>query len=295
MTDDRAGVQKILPRLLLLPVRRQTLRPVPLRWPRIPVFFLPRHEGHDGIIPRNVKLSLSRRLIRIVRQSWTAPTGRSSWREKHDNTRREGHGHAQWHGSPNVGITPRWGWRDPEPRGLPSIDSAFHAPSTSCKDIAAAAGVFDVGIWVAFNGVCDGEAGGTEMGGHFIRLEEVEVDFWRELPGTIDHRGREIDAADVDALLVQVSGDVTGSAAHVADGADVADARGEPVEQLAVERLVPQFVEDAVDVLVGDKIVCVAAGIRFLRVHFTGLTIHAKNGEVGRHVGLNFNGKNSST
>src|SRR6185436_2293281 len=73
--------------------------------------------------------------------------------------------------------------------------------------------------------------------------------------GLPDHGRGEIDADDLQAAVVEIAADVAGSAADVADGSGTAYGGGEPVEELAVQRLVPQLVVDPPDVLLGHAIV----------------------------------------
>src|SRR5262245_12812643 len=88
---------------------------------------------------------------------------------------------------------------------------------------------------------------------HHVVLPELHV---RCQPTRSLHHGRrQVDAADVNATLVQVTSNVPGTATHVARRADVVHARGEPVEQLPVERLVLQLLENASDILVGYEVV----------------------------------------
>src|SRR6516165_3630419 len=88
---------------------------------------------------------------------------------------------------------------------------------------------------------------------HHVALPELHV---RCQPTRSLHHGRrQVDATDVNAALVQVTSNLPGTATHVARRADVAHARGEPVEQLSVERLVLQLLEDASDILLGYEVV----------------------------------------
>src|SRR5215472_9905463 len=88
---------------------------------------------------------------------------------------------------------------------------------------------------------------------HHVALPELDV---RCQPTrSLEHGRGQVDATDVNATLVQVTSNVPGTATHVARRADVAHARGEPVEQLSVERLVLQLLEDAPDILVGYEVV----------------------------------------
>ncbi len=92
----------------------------------------------------------------------------------------------------------------------------------------------------------------------------------------LDHRRRQVDPAHVDPLLVQVTGNVSRPAAHVAYQARVADAGGEPIEQPPIERLVPQLVEDSLDVVVGNAIVTgLRVGARVDVVHACSNICHA--------------------
>src|SRR5580700_9481425 len=73
--------------------------------------------------------------------------------------------------------------------------------------------------------------------------------------GPLDHRRRQVDPTNVDPLLVQVTGNVSGAATQIARRPDATNLSGEPVEQLTVERLVLQLVEDPPDVFVSDVVV----------------------------------------
>jgi hypothetical protein len=76
----------------------------------------------------------------------------------------------------------------------------------------------------------------------------------------LDHCRGKVNAANADASLVQVARNVPRSAPHVTGRPDVAHALGESVEQLAIQRLMLQFVEDPPHVLVRDAIVtCLVA------------------------------------
>ena len=83
----------------------------------------------------------------------------------------------------------------------------------------------------------------------------LKVDPRREPSRVFDHGRRQVDPAHVDSLLVQVTGNVPRPAAHVANQARVANIGGEPLEQPPIEGLVPQLVENPLDVLVGNAIV----------------------------------------
>src|SRR5262245_21572174 len=105
---------------------------------------------------------------------------------------------------------------------------------------------------------------------HHVALPELDV---RCQPTrSLDHGRRQVDATDVNATLAQVTSNVSGAATHVARRADVAHARGEPVEQLSVDRLVLQFLEDATDILVGYEVVAglvvlaLVSGLRSIRI-----------------------------
>jgi hypothetical protein len=71
----------------------------------------------------------------------------------------------------------------------------------------------------------------------------------------LDHGRGKVNAANPDASLVQVASNMPRSAPHVTGRPDVAHSLGESVEQLAIQRLMLQFVEDPPAVLVRDEIV----------------------------------------
>ena len=71
-------------------------------------------------------------------------------------------------------------------------------------------------------------------------------------------------------MLVQVTSHVPSATTHVARGADITHARGKPVEQLSVERLVLQLIEDAPDLFVRYVVVAVLAVAAFVSVHVQG-------------------------
>ena len=59
-------------------------------------------------------------------------------------------------------------------------------------------------------------------------------------------------------LIAQVASDLAGAAAHVAYLASSVGLLGEAVEQFAIERLVPQFVEDSAGIFLGEAVVAFA-------------------------------------
>ncbi len=83
----------------------------------------------------------------------------------------------------------------------------------------------------------------------------AEFDRRGEPSRLFDHHRRQVDAAHLDALFVQVTGDVSRPATQVAGRPDVPHGGGEAVEKLPVERLVFQLIENPPHVLVGDGVV----------------------------------------
>src|SRR5262249_23893208 len=61
---------------------------------------------------------------------------------------------------------------------------------------------------------------------------------WIQAASTLDHIRRQVNAANLCSMLVQVASDVPRSAAHVARETESPHARGKAVQQLAVEGLV---------------------------------------------------------
>jgi hypothetical protein len=82
-----------------------------------------------------------------------------------------------------------------------------------------------------------------------------------EFSRLIDHRGGHIESPDRNARIMQVASDVPRTAAHVADLVRLGNSRSKAVEQLAIERFVLQFIEDATRVLLGNSIVAFADGV----------------------------------
>ena len=96
------------------------------------------------------------------------------------------------------------------------------------------------------SGIADGE--GPEVG-------LVKGDPGMALPGGLHEGGGEIPAGNPDAPLMEVSGDVARATPEIGDWVSPGDASGEPIQDLAVERLPFKLVADPSDVLRGDLIV----------------------------------------
>ena len=60
----------------------------------------------------------------------------------------------------------------------------------------------------------------------------------------LNHRAREIDSVDVCPAILQVSCDLTGSTAQIANEASPAGLFDQPLQHLAVERLAPRLVPE---------------------------------------------------
>ena len=95
-------------------------------------------------------------------------------------------------------------------------------------------------------------------------VADAELDVRRELPGPVDHPGRQIDAEHPDALLVEVPGHVAGPAAQIGDQPVAPHVFREAVQQVPVERLPGQLGEDALGVGRGDLVVALAGAGRVL-------------------------------
>ncbi len=85
-----------------------------------------------------------------------------------------------------------------------------------------------------------------------------------QLPRQLDHARREVDAQNPRAALVQVVRDLPRPAAHVADRPARVGVGGQPVQQLAVQRLMLELVKDSRDVLLSDLVVALA---QLIEVH----------------------------
>jgi hypothetical protein len=118
-----------------------------------------------------------------------------------------------------------------------------------------------------FGDVHDRIEGGDAGEGIAGQIEREHVAFAEvhagiEAPSMDQHGGREVEAEDGRAGVVEIARDVAGTAAHVADYAASGCGGGETIEQLAVEGLIAQFVENPAGVLIGDAVVAVANGLR---------------------------------
>ncbi len=89
-----------------------------------------------------------------------------------------------------------------------------------------------------------------------------ECDAGGQLLRQRNHLRREVDAQHLRAALVQIAGDMPWPAAHIADRPARLRIGGEPVEQLAVERLMLQLVEDPRDILLGNEVVALFVAFR---------------------------------
>ena len=82
-----------------------------------------------------------------------------------------------------------------------------------------------------------------------------ELDAGSQAVCALDQLGREVDATNLNPVLVQVTSDMTRPAPQIAGRANVAHARSKTIEKLTIKRLVPQLIEDASDVFVRYSVV----------------------------------------
>jgi hypothetical protein len=94
-----------------------------------------------------------------------------------------------------------------------------------------------------------------------------ELDLGSQASRSFHHCGRQVNSTNLNALLMQVTSDVSGAATHVTSRADGAHARRKSVKQLSVEWLVPQLIEDAPDVFVGHLVVAGLAVVLPMSIH----------------------------
>jgi hypothetical protein len=93
----------------------------------------------------------------------------------------------------------------------------------------------------------------------------AEVDRRVQTPSAFHHLGRQINAADFRAAVVQVTGKVTRSGPDVANQRTALDAFRESIKKLSIKRLVMQIIVNAPDILVSD------AAIAFVQIADDGL------------------------
>jgi len=119
--------------------------------------------------------------------------------------------------------------------------------------------------------VDDGVEGGDASPGFvgYVERQHValpELDSRRQAPRLLHHGRRQVDATDVNAVLVQILSNLARAATHVARRG-LADAGGEAVELLPVEGLVLELAKDAPDVFVRHLVVAELAVVALSRVH----------------------------
>jgi len=88
---------------------------------------------------------------------------------------------------------------------------------------------------------------------HHVALPELDAG--SQAVRALDQLGREVDATNLNPVLVQVTSDMTRPAPQIAGRANVAHARSKTIEKLTIKRLVPQLIEDASDVFVRYSVV----------------------------------------
>jgi len=111
--------------------------------------------------------------------------------------------------------------------------------------------------------VYDGIEGGDPRERFVREVEGQHVPFAKgnagiEPSSLLHHARGEVEAKDGCAGIPQIASHVTGAAPHVAYLASSLSLLGEAVEQLAIERLVLEFVRDPAGVLLGEAIVALS-------------------------------------
>jgi hypothetical protein len=84
-------------------------------------------------------------------------------------------------------------------------------------------------------------------------LHKLQV--WIQAAGFGQHPFGEIGSERADAAIAKIPRDLCGTAPKIADEASAADAFGQAVEDLAIERLAREFAIDFIGVLAGDHVV----------------------------------------
>ena len=92
-------------------------------------------------------------------------------------------------------------------------------------------------------------------------VSDAKHQTWIELCGPTDHFGREVDAEDLNALLMKVARDMPRTATNIPDDATFADRLREPIEEVAIEGLLRQLIVDVLDVCSGHGVVACSEGV----------------------------------
>ena len=100
---------------------------------------------------------------------------------------------------------------------------------------------------------------------HHVALSELDTR--SQASRSLHHRWRQVNATNLNAVLVQVTSNMSRAATHVARRADLTHACRKSVEQLSVEWLVLQLIEDAPDVFVRYLVVAGLVVVAFVSVH----------------------------
>ena len=104
-----------------------------------------------------------------------------------------------------------------------------------------------------------------EIERHHISFAETNVGV--QPVGLFQHSRRKIQTEDGCTGVVQVARDVTGTATHVTHLAAPRDFRGETIEQLSIERLVPEFVGDSAGIFIRQLVVAFSNRLCEVVVH----------------------------
>ena len=97
-----------------------------------------------------------------------------------------------------------------------------------------------------------------------------------QAPGSDDHFGRKVDAADSGPALMQITGDLARTGANVANQTSLAHMRGKATQELAIDRLVPKLIVNLADICIRYLIVSFLDSCNVPVFHLTGLESSAR-------------------